>query len=119
MARSHMQEVDVEPVDPGDELGVGVQLLLCLEPVVVVAPIAHQFLDLRQLHALRLIGYRLAVWPARGGDALAQVGQCRLREAGVEGANGCVLGRRALRDCAAFGGRRCLGVAWQGQLSQA
>ena len=41
----------------------------------------------RELHALRVVGDRLALGPARRGDAPAQVGELRLVEADLERAN--------------------------------
>ena len=51
--RADVDEVDVEPVDLGDELRQGVQLRLALAPVVVRRPVARELLHRRELHALR------------------------------------------------------------------
>ena len=53
MMRADVDEMDVEPVDLGDELREGVQLRLDLAPVVVGLPVAHELLELCELHALR------------------------------------------------------------------
>ena len=50
--RLDVDEVDVEPVDVGDEVGQGVQPRLDLAPVIVVRPIVGELLHRRQLHAL-------------------------------------------------------------------
>ena len=43
--RTHVDEVDVEPVDLGDELRQGVELRLALAPVVVRRPVAREVLE--------------------------------------------------------------------------
>ena len=55
MLRTDVDEVNVDPVDVGDELRQGVQLRLALAPVVIGRPIARELLHRRELHALRLI----------------------------------------------------------------
>ena len=47
-----MDEMDVEPVDVGDELVEHVQLRLASPPVVFCCPIVRQILDGGELHAL-------------------------------------------------------------------
>jgi hypothetical protein len=71
MLRTHVDEVNVEVVDLGDELRVRAQLRLDLAPVVFRRPVARELLDRRELHALRWIRDRFALGPARGVDALA------------------------------------------------
>ena len=51
--RADVDEVDVEPVDLGDELRQRVQLRLDLAPVVLGRPVARELLHRRELHALR------------------------------------------------------------------
>ena len=53
MFRTNVNEMNVEPVDLGDELRQGVQLRLDLPPVVVRLPIARELLNGRELDALR------------------------------------------------------------------
>jgi len=77
MLGPHVDEVDVHPVDLGDEVRQGGEVLLELAPVVIGGPIGSQRLDRLQLHALRGIG--LPVGPARRDDAPAQVGELLLR----------------------------------------
>ena len=86
--RPHMDEVDVEPVDLGDELRKGVQPRLDLPPVVVGRPVARELLHRRQLHALRRIGDGLLFGPARRGDALPEVDERLFRHLEAEGADG-------------------------------
>ena len=69
VARTDVDEVDVDAVDRRDELRPGVQLRLGLAPVVVRAPVADELLQLGQPRALRPIGNRLPVGPAGRRDA--------------------------------------------------
>ena len=69
MFRTNVDEVDVEPVDLGDELRQGVQFRLALAPVVICRPIAREFLHRRERHALGLIRDRLLLGPLRRGNA--------------------------------------------------
>ena len=55
MLRAHVDEMDVEPVDLGDELRQRVQPRLDLAPVVVGRPVARELLHRRELHALRCV----------------------------------------------------------------
>jgi hypothetical protein len=68
-----VDEVDLDPVDLGDELRKRVEPRLDPTEVVVVRPVPGELLDRRQLHALRPILDELLAWPARGGDARTQV----------------------------------------------
>jgi hypothetical protein len=86
--RLDVDEVDAEPVDLGHELRERVQLRLARAPVVVGAPVGHQVMDRRQLHALRLIGDEFLAGPARGRDAPLQVGQVLVRHVDLERADG-------------------------------
>ena len=51
--RTDVNEVNVQPIDLGDELRQGVQLRLDLAPVILCRPIARQRLHRRELHSLR------------------------------------------------------------------
>ena len=84
VARADVDEVDVHAVDGRLELREGVQLRLALAPVVIRRPIADEFLELRELRALRLIGDRLLVGPAGRREALLQVGEVRVRHMDAE-----------------------------------
>src|SRR5215213_312445 len=88
MLRLHMNEMNVQPVDLGDELGQGVESRLHLPPVVLRCPITRECLHRRQLHPLRLIGDGLPFRPAHRHDALAQVVEVRLRSLEAEGTDG-------------------------------
>jgi hypothetical protein len=52
MLRTNVNEMNVQPIDFGDELGQCVQSCLALAPVVFGAPIARERLSRRELHAL-------------------------------------------------------------------
>ena len=56
MSRPDVNEVDIQPVDLGDELGMSVQLRLAPPPVVIGRPIPRERLNKGELHALRRIG---------------------------------------------------------------
>ena len=88
VARADVDEVDVEPVDLGQEVRQGVQLRLAPSPVVVGRPVARELLHGRERHALRVVVDRLALGPPGRLDAPAQLGELRLVEADLELANG-------------------------------
>jgi hypothetical protein len=90
---THVNEVDVDAVDLGDELRQSVQPRLHLAPVIVGLPVANELLDGRELHALRLVGNDLAIRPACRGETAAQIEQIFLRHVDEE-----------RTDCAAYSG---------------
>src|ERR1700730_10765501 len=55
MFRTNVNEMNVEPVDLGGELRQSVQLRLDLAPAVTGSPMTREFLDCRELHALRFV----------------------------------------------------------------
>ena len=71
--RANVDEVDVQPVDLGDEVRDGVQPRLALAPVVLGRPVASEVLHERERHALRVIVDGLLFGPARGRDSGTQV----------------------------------------------
>src|SRR4051812_20436369 len=73
VSRTNVNEVNVEPVDLGNELRLGIQLRLARAPVVLRRPIARELLNRRELHALRLICDGLLLGPLRGRDASTEV----------------------------------------------
>jgi hypothetical protein len=115
VARTHVDEVDVEPVDSGHELRVGIELGFRPAPVVVRAPVVHKFLERVQLHALGSIGDGLAVRPTRGGNALTQLGYGRLRKVGLKRTDGLVFDDGTLRWCLGVRGNHRLGMARKGE----
>jgi hypothetical protein len=96
-----VDEVDLDPVDLGCELGERVQSLLALAPVIVGRPVAGERLQRRQLHALGAVGNELCRRPPRRGYPAAEVVQVLLRNIYVIGA-----------DCAVFGLRLIGGGRW-------
>jgi hypothetical protein len=95
--RLDVDEVDAKAVDLGGELRQRAQLRLARAPVVTVAPVGHQVLDRRQLHALRPISDGLLAGPARGRDAPLKLGQVFVWHVDLEGPDGEVgHGRAAL-----------------------
>ena len=90
MPRADVDEVNVDAVDRRHELRQGVELRFGLPPVVVRAPVAHELLQLRELHALRLVGDGLLVGPARRRNAPAKIDELLLRNIDLEGPN-CVV----------------------------
>src|SRR5919106_3215202 len=78
MLRADVNEVNVQPIDLGDELRQSLEFRLALAPVVLRRPIARECLDRRELHALRRIIDGLLFWPARRRDARTQVLEIRL-----------------------------------------
>jgi hypothetical protein len=85
MFRTNVDEMDVQPVDLGDELRKGFQLRLAPAPVVIRRPVAREFLHRRERHALGLICDRLLFGPLRGRDAATEVGEGRFRHVDAEG----------------------------------
>src|SRR6188472_334740 len=71
MLGAQVDEVDVHPIDLGDEVRQGGKALLEPAPVVIRGPINGQRLDRLQLHALRSI--RLPIRPARSVYSIAQI----------------------------------------------
>src|SRR4029453_321266 len=82
-----VDDVDVDPVDLGDELRQRVELGLGLAPVILRFPVVNERLQSFQLDALRLIGDRLLVGPARRRDASTKVDKVLFRNVDVEGAD--------------------------------
>src|SRR5215213_4426572 len=87
MFRTNVNEMDVQPVDLGDELRQGLQFRLDLAPIVICRPIAREVLHRRELHALGLIRDGLLFGPVRVRDAAAEVLQSLIRNVDVEGSD--------------------------------
>src|SRR5579864_4253104 len=80
MFRANVNEMNVQPVDLGDELWQGIQLCLALAPVVFRGPIVRECLSRRELHALRSVCYRFPFWPPGCIDAPPQFSEIRFRK---------------------------------------
>ncbi len=88
--RAHVDEVDVEAVDLGDELRERVQPRLETSHVVLVGPVAHERLDRRELDALRGVRDGLILGEAGLAQAAAQVLQRAVGDVDAELADrGC------------------------------
>ena len=107
MLRTNVNEMNVQPIDLGDELRKPVQLRLALAPVVLRLPIARECLHRRELHALRLVVDGLLLGPARGRDASTQVIEGRLGDLDLERAE-CSIAR------CLFGHDTHVGPPWLG-----
>jgi hypothetical protein len=70
-----MHEVDVEPVDRGDELREAVEQSLALPPVVAVGPVAADILDPLPRHALAPVVDQLGFRPACAAQPRFQIVQ--------------------------------------------
>src|SRR5256885_12286966 len=55
MLRTNVNEMNVEAIDLSDEVRHGLQFRLALAPVVVVSPIAGEFLHRCELYSLRCV----------------------------------------------------------------
>ena len=94
---AHVNEVDVHPVDLGDEVRQRDEALLELAPVVTPRPIVGQCLNRVELHTLGGIG--LPIGPPSRRDPSTKVCQLVFRSADGEGANlGGGLGGAAHHD---------------------
>src|SRR5947209_10295357 len=97
-----MDEVDVEPVDVGDEVRIGKEVRLGTTPVVVVGPIIGELAHRRELHALGVVIDGLALRPSRRRYAPLEVGEFRIARTIMERTNGavaaCFRGRRGAAE---------------------
>src|SRR3954471_20598097 len=84
MPRADVDEVDVQPVDLGQEVRQAVQPGLALAPVVVRPPVAGELLHGRERHALRVVVDRLRLGPPGRVDAPTQLIDIRRRKADLE-----------------------------------
>ena len=86
--RLNVDEVNVQPVDLGDEIRQGIEARLDLAPVVLRRPIARERLHGRELHALRCVGDRFAFGPDGRLDAPAQLPELGFRNIDAKRTNG-------------------------------
>ena len=75
MLRLHMDEVNVDSANIGDEVRIGVNPRFDVPPVMVVEPIIAELLKRRELYALRCVIDQLTAGPSRGGNPLLQIGE--------------------------------------------
>ena len=116
----HMDEVDVEAVDLGDEVRQRLQTRLALAPIVLRSPVLDELLHRGQLHALCIarcrrgrpdpprscVGHQFALRPSRGVDAPAKLVNLLLREADREWADRIVFGGSRRRSRGKIEGAR-------------
>src|SRR6185436_3714289 len=88
MFRTDVDEMDVQPVDLGDEVRYGIQPRLARAPVIFRPPITRELLNRRELYAFRLVLDRFAVGPLRRVDAPAHIGKLRIWETHPKWPNG-------------------------------
>ena len=98
MFRTNVNEMNVQPIDLGDELRQGIQFRLSLAPVVVCAPIVRKFLNCREWYALRFIRDRFPIRPPCRVNAPAQFDKFRFWNIHVERTNIGLLSARLLCD---------------------
>ena len=89
--RLHVDEVDIETVDLGQELWERVQPRLEPAEVVLVAPIPDELAHRGQGHALRLVGHGLLLGEPCRRQASTQIIEILLEDADLEGADRAVL----------------------------
>ena len=75
MRRAGVDEVDAEPVDLGRELRKAIERRLALPPVVLLAPVAADFLDPFQRRALAPVVDQLGLRPARVAQTRFQISE--------------------------------------------
>ncbi len=85
MRGADVRELDVQPVDLGDELRQSVDLRLGLAPVVPGAPVLDERAELCQLGALRPVADRLPIRPPRLLHAPSKLVELLLRDPDAKG----------------------------------
>ena len=85
--RTDVDEMNIQPVDLGDEVRQRAQSRLARTPVVFRSPIARELLNRRELHALRCICDRFPLGPLRRLDAPEHVGEFCFRKTDMKRTN--------------------------------
>jgi hypothetical protein len=93
MFRTNVNEMNVQPIDLGDELRQSIQFRLDLAPIVVCRPIAGEFLNYRKRQALRFIRDRFPIRPPCRVDAPAQFGKFRFWNIHLKRTNSSLVSR--------------------------
>ena len=70
-----MDEMNVQPVDLGNEVRQCVQPRFAPAPIVIGRPIVRELLHKLELHALGPIIDQLTFWPSGGFDAALEIGK--------------------------------------------
>jgi hypothetical protein len=97
--RAHMHELDVQPIQCGDEVRIRVELCFTTPPVVALAPVGADFLRIGERDALAPIGRRLAFRPTRVPQACVQIIELDGRNVECERAYCCTHGPSLLPPC--------------------
>ena len=111
--RADVDEMNVQSIDPGDELRQGVQPRLHLAPVVLRRPVARDVLHQRERDALRIVRDGLFLGPLRGGNAPAEVLKLGLGHVDGEGADRGIFSRLARGG--RLGNGNCFSVGGHGR----
>ena len=93
MFRTNVNEMNVDPVDLGNEMRQSLQLRLALAPIVIRRPIPREFLHRRELHALGIVGDGLPGGPSCRQHPSAQVDEFGFGNVDMEGTDGAAVGR--------------------------
>jgi hypothetical protein len=75
MRRADVQEVDVELVNPGLELGEAIEASLALAPIICLGPVVADILDPLQRRALTPVADQFGFRPARPAQPRLQIVQ--------------------------------------------
>src|SRR5215213_6206878 len=93
-----MDEVDIEPVDLGNEVRQRVQLRFAPPPIIIRLPVAGELRHERQLHALLAVIDQLPFRPSDGPNAPLQVREIVVRSMETERPNGRIASRLAKNE---------------------
>jgi hypothetical protein len=85
LRRADVQKVDAGAVDGGQELGEPVEPCLVGAPVVAVAPVAGQLLEVAERHPVRPAGAGQLIGPAGPGQAVPEVVERGVGDVAPEG----------------------------------
>ena len=91
MLRTNVNEMNVEPIDLGDELRQRVEPRLHFAPIVFCRPIVRELLNGRELYALRCVRDGFLLRPDRRIDASAQIDKRLFRKVDAEWTDRLVL----------------------------
>ena len=96
MFRTDVNEMNIQSIDLGDELRQSVQFRLAFAPIVIRRPIAREFLNHGERHALRIIRDCFPFRPPRRIYALAQFGEFGFRKTRLKWSDSGVIGHSIL-----------------------
>ena len=85
--RAHVDEVDVETIDLGDEVRHRIEARLDFAPVIFGGPVAREFLRGRERHALRKVRDGFLLRESCRRDTPAQFGEFRVRSTHLKRTN--------------------------------